>query len=230
MASVEDLIFTIGILGIIVVAAWLVVRYATKGTMLSEKRSAVQTILKFYLGKTVPTIRVINDNGNVALELGKRARLRENSLIDSPDQKGWEIRSPAIPIISGKIMELGYITHPKGMTVDLVPKVKVIKADEYGNKLMVDVFTLDEKGEKIPILDDKEQPTGKYQMHKEYDYIEANFEGTVGRLGDLDDFNQAIEFIRSGSWVVPLVIGIFAGVFGFAPLFAWLMGMLGGHG
>ena len=229
---VGDLVVTIGILLVIVIAAWLVLRYATKGNPgLSEKRSSIQTLLKFYLGKTVPTIRITSDRGIVALELGKRARFRENSLIDSVDQKGWEIRSPAIPIISGNNMELGYLTHPKGMTVDLVPKVNVIKTDQEGNKLLVDVFTLDENGERIPVLDEKKEPIpGKFETHKEYDFIEANFEGTVGRLGDLDDFNQAIEFIRSGSWVVPLVIGIFAGVFGFAPLFAWLMGMLsGGH-
>lgn len=227
---VGDLIFTLAIFAIVIIIAWAVIRHLTKGNILSEKRGFTQTLLHFYLDKTVPTIRIINDHGITALELGKRSRIRENSLVDSPEQKGWEIRSPSIPIISGSRMELGYITHPKGMTVGLVTNVKVIKSDEQGNKVMIDVFDRDEKGEKIEITGEDGKPTGTYKMHKEYDYIEANFEGTVGRLADLDDFNQAIEYVKSGNWVIPLIIGIFAGVFGFAPLFAWLMGMLsGGH-
>lgn len=166
---------------------------------LAEKRSAIKTLLKFYTGKTVPTVRITTDRGFLALELGKRSRLRDNSLVDSVDQKGWEINSPAIPIISGKNMELGYLTHPSGTTLSLKPEVKVQMVDQDGNQ-----------------IEDK--------------YIEASFEGTIGRLSDIDDFNQSIEFERSGSWVMPLIIGIVAGVFFFAPLFAWFMGFAsGGH-
>lgn len=165
---------------------------------LEEKRSALKTLLKFYTGQTVPTIRITTDRGIVALELGKRAFLRENSITDRVDQKGWEIQSPAIPIRSGKNMELGYICHPAGMTVGLKTDIKIIPVDENGVK-----------------IEDR--------------IIEANFEGTVGRLSGLDDFNESIEYEKTGSWILPLLVGIVAGVFFFAPLFAWFMGFAGGR-
>lgn len=165
-------------------------------SFLAEKRGTLKQVLSFYSTKTVPTIRITTTGTVTALELGKRARLRDNSLIDTLDSKGWDITSDPVPMMHGKNMELGYITHPAGCTVSLTPNIKIRMADEHGNP--------------------KDQ------------YIEANFEGTIGKLADLDDFNESTEREQSRGWVLPLMVGIVAGVVFFAPLFAWLMGLAGG--
>jgi len=166
-------------------------------SFLAEKRGTIKRIFSFYSTKTVPTIRITTNGTVTALELGKRARLRDNSLVDSLDSKGWDITSDPVPMIHGKNMELGYVTHPAGCTVSITPHIKIQMADENG----------------IP---------------REGRYIEANFEGTIGKLADLDDFNESTERETSRGWVLPLLVGIVAGVVFFAPLFAWLMGLAGG--
>lgn len=165
---------------------------------LLEKRGFIKNILSFYTSKTVPTIRIITKGDMIALELGKRARLRDNSVIDGLDKKGWDITSDPIPIISGKDMELGYVTHPSGCTVKIKPDIKCQVADENGKPI-------------------------------EGAYVTASFEGVIGTGSDLDDFNESTEREQSRGWILPLLIGIIAGVIFFAPLFAWLMSMASGH-
>jgi len=191
---------------------------------LDDKRGVVKRLFSFYSLPTVPTIRIVYRGDLPVLELGKRARIRENSLCDDVDKKGWDIESSAIPIIHGKQMEMGYITHPAGCTVQLKPVVKVMAADENGEPIRTTVQKRDEKGELV--LD----PEGNPVMITGYKYIEANFEGVIGTDSDLDDFNESTERIQSRGWAVPLLVGIIAGVVFFAPLFAWLMAFVAGGG
>jgi hypothetical protein len=168
--------------------------------VLLEKRGMIKSFLSFYTSKTVPTIRIITKGDLVTLELGKRARLRDNSLVDSLDKKGWDIKGSPIPMISGKDLELGYILHPAGCTLDLKTDVKVLRADENG------------------------KPVDPPQ------YLTLSFEGVIGTESDLDDFNESTEREQSRGWLLPLVIGLAAGVVFLAPLFAWLMALAGSAG
>lgn len=191
---------------------------------LDDKRGVVKRLFSFYSLPTVPTIRIVYRGDVPVLELGKRARVRENSLCDDVDKKGWDISSSAIPIIQGKQMEMGYITHPAGCTVQIKPIVKVQAADENGEPIRTTVPKLDENGK--PVMD----PDGNPVMTSGYKYIEANFEGVIGTDSDLDDFNESTERIQSRGWAVPLLVGIIAGVVFFAPLFAWMMAFVSGGG
>lgn len=173
-------------------------------SFLEDKRGVVKRLFSFYSLPTVPTIRIVYRGDIPVLELGKRARVRDNSLCDAVDKKGWDISSSPIPFIQGKQMEMGFITHPSGCTVQLKPVVKVHAADPEGN----------------PVVG----------ADGEYKYIEANFEGMIGTDSDLDDFNESTERVQSRGWVVPLLLGIIAGVVFFAPLFAWLMAFVAGAG
>jgi len=188
-------------------------------SILDEKRGLVKQLFTFYTTRTVPTIRIAM-RGNIAvLELGKRARLRENSLADGIDRKGWDITSSPIPMIHGKNMEMGYITHPAGCTVDLVPVVKVRAASENGEPVKIQIPTRNQDG--TPVLN----PDGSIKMQEsdEYKYVVANFEGVVGTGSDLDDFNESTEREQSRGWIMPFVLGGVVGVFFFAPMFAWFM-------
>lgn len=188
-------------------------------SILDEKRGLVKQIFTFYTTETVPTIR-IRMKGNIPiLELGKRARLRDNSLHETIDRKGWDITSSPIPMIHGKKMEMGYITHPAGCTVDLIPVVKVRAADVNGEPIKLKIPERNEDGTT------KLNPDGSVKMIEtgEYKYINANFEGVIGTGSDLDDFNESTEREQSRGWIMPLFIGIVAGVFFFAPMFAWFM-------
>lgn len=188
-------------------------------SILDEKRGLVKQIFTFYTTETVPTIR-IRMKGNIPiLELGKRARLRDNSLHETIDRKGWDITSSPITMIHGKKMEMGYITHPAGCTVDLIPVVKVRAADVNGEPVKLKIPDRNEDGTT------KLNPDGSVKMIEtgEYKYINANFEGVIGTGSDLDDFNESTEREQSRGWIMPLFIGIVAGVFFFAPMFAWFM-------
>jgi hypothetical protein len=191
---------------------------------LNDKRGAVKRLFSFYSLPTVPTIRIVYRGNIPVLELGKRARVRDNSLCDAVDKKGWDISSSPIPIIQGKQMEMGYITHPAGCTVQLVPNVKVMAADPDGEPVKITIPKLDAEGK--PVID----PEGKPVMVPGYKYIDANFEGMIGTDSDLDDFNESTERVQSRGWVVPLLLGIIAGVVFFAPLFAYLMAFVSGAG
>lgn len=215
------------ILAVVAVVGYVAYRaYAsfTRTTPLMEKRGIMKDLFNFNRLPTVPTIRVVSKGGLIALELGKRARLRENSLKDSMDKKGWDIEGSPIPIIEGKNIELGYITHPSGCTVELKPNVKIIKADDEGNAIIKMVPMVDETGAEVK---DKE---GKPVMVEKPEYIEIAFEGIIGTHSDLDDFNESTEREVSRGWVVPLLVGIIAGVVFFAPLFAYLMSWVAGAG
>lgn len=170
-------------------------------SILDEKRGALKTLFSFYSSPTVPTIRIINKQGMVAFELGKRARVRDNSLKDTIDRKGWDIQSTPVPMIHGKNMELGYITHPAGCTVNIKPEIKIIASDEFGNPV-------------------KEGDGFKY--------IEASFEGVIGTQSDLDDFNESTERDQSRGWAVPFVIGVFSTLLFIGPIYAWLMSFAAG--
>lgn len=207
------------ILAVICIAGYLGLRAwtaATKQGVLSDKRGFFRQLFEFNRLPTVPTIRIVNRRGVTCLELGKRAKIRENSLKDSNDKKGWDIEGSPIPIIEGKNMELGYITHPAGCTVELRPVIKQIRADEGGNPVFIEVPEVDESGKE----------TGR--TIKKPDYIEANFEGVIGNLSDLDDFNESTERETSRGWVLPLMVGLIIGVLFLAPLFAWLMRVASG--
>jgi len=166
---------------------------------LLDKRGSVQNLLGWYTSPTVPTIRFTAETGVPCLELGKRARKRDNSLVDSVDSHGWEIPKDCEPILikSGDQTELGYLTHPAGVCLTIKPEVKI--------------QAVDNQGEPIP---------GKYMV--------GSYCGTIGRYADIDDYNQSIEREKSGSWILPLIIGIILGVMIFAPLFALLMSFAGG--
>jgi len=101
--------------------------------LLEEKRGIFKRLFTFYRSPTVPTIRLTTDRGILCAELGKRARKRENSLVDTIDKHGWDISSEPVLIKSKKAWELGYITHPAGCTVTIKPDVKITFADENGN-------------------------------------------------------------------------------------------------
>lgn len=193
-------------------------------SLLDDKRGAVKRLFSFYSLLTVPTIRIVYRGNVPVLELGKRARVRENSLCDDVDKKGWDISSSAIPIIQGKQMEMGYITHPSGCTVQLKPVVKVMAADENGDPITTMIPKEDKDGK--PVIDAE----GKPVMVPGFKYIEASFEGVIGTDSDLDDFNESTERIQGRGWAVPLLVGIIAGVVFFAPLFAWLMAFVAGAG
>jgi hypothetical protein len=209
------------IVGYIGLRLW---RIATKTNKLSEKRGFVKSFLDFNRLPTVPTIRLISRGDHVCMELGKRAKLRDNSLVDSMDKKGWDITSDPIPIMDGDRLELGYITHPAGCTLNIKPHVKQIRADEMGNPVYLTAQKVDETG---ALVFDKD---GKPVMIQKPDYIEANFEGVIGIQSDLDDFNESTERVISSAWVLPLIIGIIAGVVFFAPIAAWLMSYIAGMG
>lgn len=180
-------------------------------SFLDEKRGLVKQLFKFYTTPTVPTIRIVVKGDIPVLELGKRARVRENSLVDGIDRRGWDIRGSAVPMIQGNRMEMGYITHPAGCTVQVQPNIKIIAADENGNPMKA--------GE--PVFDKDGNPTEKkYETTK---YIDLNFEGVIGTQSDLDDFNESTEREQSRGWIMPFVIGGVVGVFFFAPMFAWVM-------
>jgi hypothetical protein len=168
-------------------------------SLIREKRGLFKQLFIFYRSPTVPTVRMTTDRGIVCLELGKRARKRENSIVDSMDKHGWGIESEPILIKSGKETELGYMTHPAGCTVTIKPNVQITFADENGN----------------PVADK---------------YIEASFCGTIGRGAEIDDFNQSIEREKEGNWMLPLIIGIIAGVVLFAPFFTFIMSLAAGAG
>lgn len=180
-------------------------------SFLDEKRGLFKRLFSFYTTPTVPTVRIVMMGDLPVLEFGKRARLRDNSLVDSVDHKGWDIKGSPIPMIHGKTMEMGYITHPAGCTVGLKTNVKIIAADLEGNPKIEGAAILDENGKK----------TGN--VYEKTEYIEANFEGVVGIDSDLDDFNESTEREQSRGWVIPFILGGVAGVFFFAPLFAWVM-------
>lgn len=188
-------------------------------SFLDEKRGIIKQLFTFYTSPSVPTIRIVMNGKIPVFELGKRARLRDNSLADAVDRKGWDITSSPIPMIHGKKMELGYITHPTGCTLDFIPEVKVLAADDDGNPIRLTIPKRDENG--IPVTG----PDGKIIMEDtgEYKYIQGNFEGTLGEGSDLDDFNESTQREQSRGWMVPFFIGIVAGVFFFAPMFAWMM-------
>lgn len=180
-------------------------------SFLDEKRGIIKQLFRFYTSPTVPTIRITVKGNIPVLELGKRARIRENSLYDGIDRKGWDVTSSAIPMIQGNRMEMGYITHPSGCTVEMRPNIRVIAADENGNPIQ----------DGATIHDRDNNPTDKkYEATK---YLDLNFEGVIGAQSDLDDFNESTEREQSRGWITPFFIGIVAGVFFFAPMFAWFM-------
>jgi hypothetical protein len=170
------------------------------------------------------------------LELGKRARLRGNSLVDGTDRKGWDIKGSPIPMIHGNQMEMGYITHPSGCTVNIKTNVKVIAADENGNPIKAGELIYDENNRpsdfwtKAGLTVTTDENTPAPLKYTETKYVDLNFEGTIGVDADLDDFNESSEREVSRGWVVPLLVGIVAGVVFFAPLFAWAMSFIAkGH-
>lgn len=168
-------------------------------SLIEEKRGTIKRLFTFYRSPTVPTIRLTTDHGILCAELGKRARKRENSLVDTMDKHGWDLSSEPILIKSKKDWELGYVTHPAGCTVTIKPDVKITFADE--------------NGDPVPNK-----------------YIEASFCGTIGRGAEIDDFNQSIEREKEGNWMLPLIIGIIAGVVLFAPFFTLIMSLASGAG
>lgn len=177
--------------------------FLVKRPKLSDIRGMLTEMLRFSRAPTVPTIRIISRYGIAALELGRRARVRENSLYDSYDKKGWDITSEPTPIKAGNSIELGYITHPTGCTVALKPDIKIIRVDENG----------------LPILSES----------GEVRYIEASFEGVIGRAAELDDFDRSINYEKEGNWALPFVVGCIVGVILLSPVFAWLMTKVSGH-
>lgn len=184
-------------------------------SFLDEKRGLVKQLFTFYTQPTVPTIRITMKGNQPVLELGKRARIRENSLCDGIDRKGWDIEGSPVPMIQGKQMEMGYILHPCGATVEFKPNIKVIAADTNGNPI--------QEGETV--YDADNNPTEKkYEKTK---YVDLNFEGVIGVDSDLDDFNESTEQERSRGWIVPFFVGTVAGVFFFAPMFAWFIAWVG---
>ena len=209
------------IAGYIALRVW---RYLSRTTPLMEKRGIVKDIFRFNRLPTVPTIRIVSRGGLLALELGKRAKLGDNSLKDTMESKGWDIKSTPIPILDGKNMELGYVTHPSGVTLELRPIVKQIRADDDGRPVFVTVAEVDDEGK------EKLDENGKPVLIQKPDYVEMAFEGVIGVGSDLDDFNESTEREISRGWVVPLLVGIIAGVVFFAPLFAWLMSWVAGMG
>lgn len=188
-------------------------------SILDEKRGLIKRACSFYTTKTVPTVRITFTGDIPVLELGKRCRIRENSLKDSMDKKGWDITSSPVPMIHGNNLEMGYITHPAGCTVQLIPKVKVMAADDNGDPVQVMVPKMGPDG-KPEMKDDK--PV----MIPGFKYIEANFEGVIGTGSDTDDFNESTEREQSRGWLIPFIVGGVIGVFGFAPMFAWVMGWI----
>jgi hypothetical protein len=166
---------------------------------LKEKRGFIQNLLGWYTSPTVPTIRFTAKAGVPCFELGKRARLRENSIVDSVSAQGWEIPEGCEPVLikSGDQAELGYLTHPAGVCLSIKPEVKLQAVDDEGN----------------PVKDK---------------WLLGSYCGTIGRYADIDDYNQSIEREKSGGWILPLIIGIILGVMIFAPLFALLMSLAGG--
>lgn len=204
-------------------ALWIWGKLNPKSNLL-EKRGLMKQMFDFNRLPTVPTIRIVSKGGLVCLELGKRARLRENSLKDTIDNKGWDIRSNPIPIIEGKNIELGYLTHPAGCTLDLKPVVKIQRADDDGNPVYTLLPSVDENGKEL--LDANNKPI----LIKVPEYIEAAFEGIIGVQSDLDDFNESTEREISKAWMLPLLVGIIAGVVFFAPLIAYVMTWIAGMG
>jgi hypothetical protein len=183
-----------------------------------EKRGLVKRAFTFYRAPSVPTIRIAMKGNTPVLELGKRARLRDNSLHEGIERKTWDITSSPIPMIHGKQMEMGYLTHPSGCTLDLVPKVKVRAADDNGDPIKLMIPKLKEDG--TPEL---KEDGSALMVDAGYKYIEANFEGTLGAYSDLDDFNESTPREQTRGWLMPFIVGGVAGVFFFAPMFAWFM-------
>lgn len=211
----------------VVVAGYVLLKLygvATRKTNLSEKRNLFKSLFDFNRLPTVPTLRVVNRGGLTCLELGKRAKLRENSLKDTMDSKGWDITSSPVPLLEGNQVEMGYITHPAGCTVEMKPVIKQIRADQEGKPVYLEVPEVDAAGKTI--LDESGNP----KMIKKPDYIELNFEGIIGLQSDLDDFNESTEREVSRQWVLPFIVGIILGVIIFSPLFAWGLSMIAGGG
>jgi hypothetical protein len=211
-----DLLVLILWIVVLVVIGW-VIYSILKNKNLGDVRGSTTRLLRFVRARSVPTIRIVYIQGLAVLELGRRARLRENSLYDNYDKKGWDITSPAIPIKTGKTTELGFLTHPSGCTLSLVPDVKIIMTDEWGHAMKA--------GEVV--YDRYNQLTS--EVYKETKYIQASFEGTIGQGSELDDFDRSIGYEKEGGWLLPLVVGVIIGVVFLSPIFAWLMAKAGGH-
>jgi len=217
-----ELILWIVVLVIIGYVVWIWLKSRQKmpwapGSSLNDTRGRILQLMRFARSRSVPTVRIVTDRGLAALELGRRVRIRENSLYDSYDKKGWDITSPPTVIKSGKETELGFITHPSGCTLTLIPDVKIIRVDEFGHPHKIGEI----------IYDRFNQPTA--EAYKETKYIEASFEGTIGQGSELDDFDRSIGYEKEGNWLLPLLVGVIIGVIFISPLFAWLMAKAGGH-
>ena len=206
------------ILAVVAYICWYVWRKINKSSPLDEKRGMLLKMFAFSRNPTVPTIRIAMRGDMPIIEIGKRATLRENSLCDRMDTKGWDITSSPILIKQGDDIQAGYLTHPAGCTLPLKINLKVIKADEYGKPIYEEVASVNENG--AAIIKDGIPVTTKKPA-----YVEANFEGVIGTLSDLDDFNESSPREVSRNWIMPFIVGCIAGVIFLAPLFAWGMSL-----
>lgn len=226
MAEIEIDITVLIIIAVIALAVlWYLVQ--SRKFNLGDIRGSIDSLLQFTRAPTVPTIRITTRNGPAHFELGRRARMRGNSLYDSYDKKTYDVTSDPTLIRVGRSAELGYITHPAGVTLSIESDVKIIKVDKFGHEM--------KKGSRI--YDDNNRPLLKsengevvYQTYDQTFYapIKASFEGTAGTLSGIDDQNESMAYQREGGWVTPFIVGLIVGVIFLSPVFAWLMSMASG--
>lgn len=195
----------------------------SKKTNLDDIRGTVDSLLQFTRAPSVPTVRIMTRDGQAHLELGRRARLRDNSLYDSYDKKGWDITSLPTMIKSGRQEELGYITHPKGVTLSFETDVNIIAVDKFGHKKQKGEPVYDQDGNLIFDEDKDGLKTMRTYPATIYAPVNLSFEGTSGTNSGLDDMNESIGYQREGGWILPFIVGGIVGVVVFAPLTAWVM-------
>lgn len=195
----------------------------TKKPNLNDIRGTIDSLLQFTRAPSVPTVRILTRNGQAHLELGRRARLRDNSLYDSYDKKGWDVTSIPTVIKSGRQQELGYITHPAGVTLSFESDVKIIAVDKFGHRKEKGQIMYDQDGS--PVFDEDKEGNKTLRTYPEtvYTPITLSFEGTSGTNSGLDDMNESIGYQREGGWILPFIVGGILGVVVFAPFTAWLM-------
>ena len=216
-----DLFLLLGIIAVIG-AGIAYLYYSSKKPSTADIRGTFDNLIQFTRAPTVPTLRIISRKGQASFELGRRARIRGNSLYDRYDKKGWDITSAPTVFKIGRQMEEGYVVHPAGVTLAVNPTVKIIAVDQFGHEMKAGQPIYDQTGQ-------LRYDNDKLLTYEKTIYApELAYEGTVGTGAGLDDFNDSTAYERSGGWITPFIIGLFMGVMFLSPIFAWLMAMASG--
>lgn len=148
-------------------------------------------------GPKVPVVRFAN--GAKTIEFMGHLAKRENSLIDSWNQRGYEIVSGPVEIIINGKKEIGYAVDEAGITINFHRNIEFIPAKPLNPDNPKTFFEVDQ------LLIPKSGT------------ISYNWEGIIGRCATLDDIADGLDLGKS---MKNIVIGILIGL----PL-GWIITM-----